>query len=44
MSHDILCELPNMKILEKIKHQQRASDNITKMTHTIEDVLEFVRM
>jgi len=44
MSHDIMCELPNMKVLEKIKHQQRIENCISKMTHLIEDVLEFVRM
>ena len=40
----ILCESPNMKVMEKIKYQQRISTNISKMTHIIEDVLEFVRM
>ncbi|WP_299291215.1 HAMP domain-containing sensor histidine kinase [Nitrosopumilus sp.] len=44
MSHDILCESPNLKVMEKIKYQQRISTNILKMTHIIEDVLEFVRM
>ncbi len=44
MSHDIMCESPNMRILEKIKHQQRIEHSISKMTHIIEDVLEFVRM
>ncbi len=44
MSHDILCNSPNMPILDKIKHQQRIESAISNMTHIIEDVLEFVRM
>ncbi len=44
MSHDILCESTNMNVLEKIKHQQRIDTSISKMTHIIKDVLEFVRM
>ena len=44
ISHDIMCEFPNMKVLEKIKHQQRIEHCISKMTHIIEDVLEYVRM
>ena len=44
MSHDILCNSPNMPILEKIKHQQRIESAISNITHIIEDVLEFVRM
>lgn len=44
MSHEIMCESPNMKVLEKIKHQQRIEHCISKMTHIIEDVLEYVRM
>ena len=44
MSHDILCNSPNMQVLEKIKHQQRIESAIANMTHIIEDVLEFVRM
>ncbi|AJW70524.1 sensor histidine kinase [Nitrosopumilus adriaticus] len=44
MSHDILCNSPNMPVLDKIKHQQRIESAISNMTHIIEDVLEFVRM
>lgn len=44
MSHDILCNSPNMPVLEKIKHQQRIESAISNITHIIEDVLEFVRM
>lgn len=44
MSHDILCQSPNISVMDKIKNQQRITDAISKITHIIEDVLEFVRM
>lgn len=44
MSHEILCNNPNLKVLEKIKHQGKIDKSISDMVHIIEDVLEFVRV
>ena len=44
MSHDILCNNPNLNVLEKVKHQQRINTSISTMVRIIEDVLEFVRI
>ena len=44
MSHEILCNNPNLNVLEKIKHQQRIDSSISTIVRIIEDVLEFVRI
>jgi len=44
MSHEILCNNPNLNVLEKIKHQQRINTSISAMVRIIQDVLEFVRI
>jgi signal transduction histidine kinase len=44
MSHEILCNNPNLNVLEKIKHQQRIDVSISTLVRIIEDVLEFVRI
>lgn len=44
MSHEILCNNPNLNVLEKIKHQQRIDVSISDMVRIIQDVLEFVRI
>ena len=44
MSHEILCNNPNLNVLEKIKHQQRIDASISAMVRIIKDVLEFVRI
>lgn len=44
MSHEILCNNPNLNVLEKIKHQQRIDASLSTMVRIIEDVLEFVRI
>ena len=44
MSHEILCNNPNLNVLEKIKHQQRIDSSISTLVRIIEDVLEFVRI
>ena len=44
MSHEILCNNPNLNVLEKIKHQQRIDASISDMVRIIKDVLEFVRI
>ena len=44
MSHEILCNNPNLKVLDKIKHQKKIDKSISDMVHIIEDVLEFVRI
>ena len=44
MSHEILCNDPNLNVLEKIKHQKRIDSSISTLVRIIEDVLEFVRI
>jgi len=44
MSHEILCNNPNLNVLEKIKHQKRIDSSISTLVRIIEDVLEFVRI
>lgn len=44
MSHEILCNNPNLKVLDKINHQKKIDKSISDMVHIIEDVLEFVRI
>ena len=44
MSHEILCNNPNLNVLEKIKHQKRIDASISTLVRIIEDVLEFVRI